>query len=953
MNVRESATIRAPSGKDETCIKFIIDTPGTPFVLHEIAQIGQEYTLSFYAKSEALGGITAGGISMDTSSEWQRYVITFPAESDDVPLYFNATGTYYIHKIQLEEGNKDTTWALAPEDEEERLTDAITRITANESSIELMVSTQESFSGRLTTTESQISILQENIDLRVKYTDLDAYSTTAQMEAAINVSANSITQTVSETYATKKEFNDLEVGGRNLLLNTNGSATCWGFSRKSGQYSITNKEMMGVTGIEVTIDEVSTGYSTLFFRSNNILLDALKPSSYYTISFDLLSTFDIGDNGECIILTTASYKNSLTNEVEIGHVPAGVRTKVQATLKTVSEFPEIANQIVYIGNINKIGTIEICNLKMEYGNKATDWTPAPEDTDSKIASLEDWKTEASQKITKDGIINTVGNYYAYQDDLAIAENRITAAESTLTQHTDEIALKVAKDGVIGAINLSSEEVKINAAKITLEGATIADNFTTTNLTVTGGSTFSGVLNGATGAFTGSVTATTLIATQGGTIGGWNIDSNSLYSSTSSSKMYIINGSNSPGDFLVVAALDSSGAVSNYPFSVKADGTFTATKATISGDITAKNIAVTSTLKMYNPLLNKTGPVLTYDDDTGVLYVGGTNTAAFSAAVQVWSNLIVNQSMLTQYAYIDQDCHALHYHTNFDCSGTWYNGLSGANVAFDVPAAGATTGINWLARVKASDGAWGMGVYHYDSNNFYLAYAAESILTAGTNGYTTLYKFGSNGVFTPSKGIKLYNGSGIRSNNTSGTEVNVVTWASDNRVYLGDESTKATKIRLAQTCANIGVLNSSGSWITITTGVSDIREKNSINPLQNCKDIIMGLLPKRFKYNDPEDDRWHLGFVAQDVRKTLDSTIGDCAILEYNNLDPDEIRPVDRNDESTFTYSMRYTELIAPHIALTQDHEHRLVNTESQIEILQYRLDQAYDEIAKLKQQLAG
>lgn len=736
MNVRESVTIRAPSEKDEACIKFIIDTPGTPFVLHEIAQIGQEYTLSFHAKSEAPGGITAGGISMDTSSEWQRYVITFPAESDDVPLYFNATGTYYIHKIQLEEGNKDTTWALAPDDEEERLTDAITRITANESAIELMVSTQEAFAGRLTTTESQISVLQENIDLRVKYTDLDAYSTTAQMEAAINVSASSITQTVSETYATKEN--------------------------------------------------------------------------------------------------------------------------------------------------------------------------------------------------------------------------LTSTETRITQLADGIELKVAKDEVIGAINLSSEEVKINAAKITLEGATIADNFTATNLTVTGNSTFSGTLNGATGSFSGSVTATTLIATQGGTIGGWNIDNNSLYSSTSSSKMYIINGSNGPKDFLVIAELDSSGEHSgNYPFVVKADGAFTATKATITGDITANNITVTSALKMYNPRLNKTGPVLTYDDDAGVLYVGGTNTTAFSAAVQVWSNLVVNQSMLAQYAYIDQECYALHYHTNFDCSGTWYAGLSGANVAFDIPAAGATTGINWFARIKASDGAWGMGVYHYDSNNFYLAYAAESLLSAGTNGYTTLYKFGSNGVFTPLKGIKLYNGSRISSNNSSGTEVNVVTWDSDNRVYLGDASTKAVKIRLCQTCSNIGVLNSSGNWITITTGVSDIREKNSIDPLQNYKAVIMGLLPKRFKYNDPEDDRWHLGFVAQDVRKTLDSTIGDCAILEYNNLDPDEIRPVDRNDESTFTYSMRYTELIAPHIALTQDHEHRLINTESQIEILQYRLDQAYDEIAKLKQQLAS
>lgn len=55
----------------------------------------------------------------------------------------------------------------------------------------------------------------------------------------------------------------------------------------------------------------------------------------------------------------------------------------------------------------------------------------------KISSLESWKAEASQKITKDGIIATVGNYYAYQSDLAAATSRLATVETKATQTADK------------------------------------------------------------------------------------------------------------------------------------------------------------------------------------------------------------------------------------------------------------------------------------------------------------------------------------------------------------------------------------------------------------------------------------------------------------------------------------------------------------------------------------
>lgn len=121
MNFRDQDTIRAPSGKDDICAVFIIDTPDEPFVLQDITGVGQEYTLSFYAKSESAGGISVADKSMSVDADWKRYVITFTASSADVDIYFTATGTYYLYNTQLEIGNKDTDWSLNPADTEEEV----------------------------------------------------------------------------------------------------------------------------------------------------------------------------------------------------------------------------------------------------------------------------------------------------------------------------------------------------------------------------------------------------------------------------------------------------------------------------------------------------------------------------------------------------------------------------------------------------------------------------------------------------------------------------------------------------------------------------------------------------------------------------------------------------------------------------------------------------------------
>lgn len=77
----------------------------------------------------------------------------------------------------------------------------------------------------------------------------------------------------------------------------------------------------------------------------------------------------------------------------------------------------------------------------EQGTKQTSWAPSPEDVDAQIGDV---------------------------------ENRVSSAESSITQNAEKIESKVSKDGVVSAINQSAESVTINASKINFNGVVTAN-----------------------------------------------------------------------------------------------------------------------------------------------------------------------------------------------------------------------------------------------------------------------------------------------------------------------------------------------------------------------------------------------------------------------------------------------------------------------------------------------
>ena len=94
-----------------------------------------------------------------------------------------------------------------------------------------------------------------------------------------------------------------------------------------------------------------------------------------------------------------------------------------------------------------------------------------------------------------GLVTTsyASSVYATKTTVDELSGRVTTAEASIDVHSTQISLKVSKDGVISAINQSSESITIDASKINLNGYTnVNDTF---SVDESGNVIVSGILKG--------------------------------------------------------------------------------------------------------------------------------------------------------------------------------------------------------------------------------------------------------------------------------------------------------------------------------------------------------------------------------------------------------------------------------------------------------------------------
>lgn len=246
------------------------------------------------------------------------------------------------------------------------------------------------------------------------------------------------------------DVDNLEIGGRNLLLNT-------GFNTFNHWIKGSNtKSLQMVNGwCEVTIGGTWSGFVQEFIPEKNV---------EYIVSYE---AYLVDTVAETAVLET-DFGTPDQNQT-INKTPA----KYSLKLKYPSTY--LNGKIDFMLSNNEVGKKwRIRNIKLEKGNKATDWSPAPEDIETLVVTL----SNDSQTVATDTNGNG-GNFIDCSTKVQVyngAQDVSKVATYTVTKSS----------GIAGTWDLSTRTYKVSALstdngwvdiKVTYNGNSITRRFT--------------------------------------------------------------------------------------------------------------------------------------------------------------------------------------------------------------------------------------------------------------------------------------------------------------------------------------------------------------------------------------------------------------------------------------------------------------------------------------------
>ena len=274
--------------------------------------------------------------------------------------------TIEYRNLQLEEGNKSTAWTPAPEDIENELTNNYYNKTQMESKLQIQ-------SDNITANvKKEVTTIKNDLDQN--------YYDKSETDSKFQIQSDSITSTVKKEVTT--QIGNIEIGGRNLLLNTRdfGSKSVWIGNRPN---PVKDTDGMSYVGV------VNTWSKYLKQR-----IDLLE--DIYTLSFYAKASSE----------TTLEVRND-NAPIKIFHTVNVNSVDWKRYLVSVEVDYEHNTELTFFTRAAE--TIYIKGIKLEKGNKATDWTPAPEDVDEKIDDIQIGGRNIL-KNSKNGIVCTGTDY---------------------------------------------------------------------------------------------------------------------------------------------------------------------------------------------------------------------------------------------------------------------------------------------------------------------------------------------------------------------------------------------------------------------------------------------------------------------------------------------------------------------------------------------------------------
>lgn len=481
---------------------------------------GEEYVFSAYVKSSAktdrvtfylpheskqpmaTGLVELGSdnhqdsVNIGLTDEFQRIAVKIKITKDGwiMPRIerYNADNYLYFGGYKLERGNVATDWSPAPEDTVDQISSLSSQIkqtadgmTLLATKTELNTAKNELQSGINTATNkannaqatannnaqtisthtTQISALNTGLNAKVSQTDFNTLSgrvTTA--ENNITAKANELSSKITSVEGKIPT----SVGGRNLLSKTNQGKTNWSWTISSGGATLEDFDTYGVNAVKMTrTSDASVSWS--YIQYDGLIRKLIEPNTKYTLSFDVYPTENVTFTAT---LMRGDAVGEYTDWAVMNTALANRWTKVSCVLTSKTTLPDDLSQVVYLQGMPTANWnwLVIKNIKLEEGVVSSDWSPAPEDYDSKLSTV-----QSEFKQTTDSIKASVQSL-----------DNNTVKSSSLTINTDGVVIKAGKStsdfaNAVGsyfsvnqnAINLFSDKINVKGSMI-VSGAITSD-----------------------------------------------------------------------------------------------------------------------------------------------------------------------------------------------------------------------------------------------------------------------------------------------------------------------------------------------------------------------------------------------------------------------------------------------------------------------------------------------
>lgn len=280
-------------------------------------------------------------------------------------------------------------------------------------------------------------------------------STTATLSGKVDTANNNATNALNTANSTNTKLNNLQIGGRNLLRNSQNYSNWLGENGTTVSTIDNSNEPTKI--LQVTTNGGDSGHVKI--NVSNYIKGKEYILSFYAKNISGDKTINFEPHGAPVYSVT-----STSEWVQY-------KVKIIPNLNWSSTVPYF-----YFNNKNNTSVFQIKNVKLEEGTKATDWTPAPEDVDGAINSV-------------DGKLTTLqGEYNSTKSKVATLETnldgitqRVSSTESTTATLTTKVNTV---EGTANTAKSAADSAKTTATNAQNQANTNKGNITTLQNTVT-------------------------------------------------------------------------------------------------------------------------------------------------------------------------------------------------------------------------------------------------------------------------------------------------------------------------------------------------------------------------------------------------------------------------------------------------------------------------------------